>query len=55
MKEPKKAVSLLLPLPVYERLSRLAAESYRTVPGYIRQIIKAYLRDLDEEGNDVRL
>ena len=49
MKEPKKAVSVLLPLPLYETLSQMAKDSYRTLPGYIRQIIKHYLQYLDHE------
>lgn len=45
---PKKTVSILLPLDLYNELSQLARASQRTLPGYIRQILKAYLRHAHE-------
>lgn len=43
MKQPKKIVSLRLPVPMYERVSNLARETGRTVPNYIRWILRGYL------------
>ena len=48
MKEPKKTVYLLLPLSLHERLTQLAQESGRTLPGYIRQVVKYYLKHIDQ-------
>ena len=48
MTEPKKTVYLQLPLSLYERIASLARESSRTLPSYIRQIIKFYLNQLEE-------
>lgn len=45
---PKKSVSVLLPLELYETLRTLSQESSRTIPAYIRQILKRYVRHLDE-------
>ena len=41
---PKKTVSVLMPEELYLELRALAAETHRSVPGYIRQILKRYLR-----------
>lgn len=43
IKTPKKNVSVALPLDMYEQLSVSAEQTCRTVPAYIRQIIKRYL------------
>lgn len=40
IKTPKKSVSVMLPLDVCEQLSAYAGQTGRTVPAYIRQIIK---------------
>ena len=52
MKEPKKTVYLQLPLPLYERLSQLAQENVRTLPGYIRQVLRLYVKRLEEGQNE---
>lgn len=46
--EPKKAVTLRLTWEQYTALSELAQASSRTLPGYIRQIIRYYLSHLDQ-------
>ena len=47
-KEPKKAVSVLLPLNRYQRLKDLASQTGYTLPGYIRQVLRVHLRYLDQ-------
>mgnify|MGYP003285185456 CR=1 FL=1 len=46
--EPKKVVVLRLSLEEYAALKELGQASFRTVPAYIRQIIKYYLNHLKE-------
>lgn len=48
MKEPKKTVHLQLPLPIYEQLTELAQDNLRTLPGYIRQALRLYLKRREE-------
>ena len=43
IKGPKKTVSVILPLDLYEWLAVLAEDTGRSVPGYIRQVLKSYL------------
>ena len=33
---PKKAVSVLMPLKLYERVKEQAEKKHKTVPGYVR-------------------
>ena len=40
---PKKTVSILLPLDLYEELIELAEDNSRPVSAYIRQVLKAHL------------
>ncbi len=40
---PKKAVSVLMPLELYEQIKEQAEQTNRTVPGCIRQVLKRYL------------
>lgn len=47
IKGPKKTVSVVLPLELYEWLSLLAGDASRTVPAYIRQVLKCYLWHLE--------
>lgn len=47
IKGPKKTVGVVLPLELYERLAVLAEDTGRTVPGYIRQVLKSYLWHLE--------
>ena len=39
----RKRVVLTLPLPAYEQLQRLAKETDRTIPGYVRFLITQHL------------
>ena len=41
----RKRVVLTLPLPAYEQLQRLAKETDRTIPGYIRFLITQHLAE----------
>lgn len=47
IKGPKKTVGVVLPLELYEWLALLAGDTGRTVPGYIRQVLKGYLWHLE--------
>ena len=49
---PKKSVTVLLPIELYERLMALSFQSCRTMPAYIRQILKRYVNHLDELPDD---
>ena len=42
-KGPKKAVGVVMPLELYEQVKEQADRTARTVPGYIRQVLKCYL------------
>lgn len=42
-KEPKKSVSVLMPLELYEQVREQAEKGSRTIPSYIRQVLKRYL------------
>ena len=39
IKGPKKNVNVLMPLELYETLKRLAEESCRSIPSYIRIVL----------------
>lgn len=54
IKTPKKTVGVVMPLELYEWLSMLAEDSGRTVPGYIRQILKAYLWHLENRPESLK-
>lgn len=43
IKGPKKTVGVILPMELYEWLAVLAGDTGRTVPEYIRQVLKSYL------------
>lgn len=51
IKGPKKTVTILLPLDLYEKLSGRATYNCRTTSGYIRQILKRYMEYLDNQGD----
>ena len=40
---PKKSVGMVMPLEMYERIKAQAAEKDRSVPSYIRQVLRCYL------------
>jgi len=44
---PKKSVAVLMPIELYERMKELAEKTGRTVPGYVRQVLKRYLWHMD--------
>lgn len=54
IKGPKKTVSVVLPLELYEWLQLLAEETYRSVPAYIRQVLKCYLWHLENRPESLR-
>ena len=43
IKGPKKTVSVLMPMDLYEQVREQAEQGRRTVPGYVRQVLKRYL------------
>lgn len=47
IKGPKKTVSVAMSLELYEWLAMLAQDTGRSVPGYIRQVLKSYLWHLE--------
>ena len=46
-KEPKKTISILVPLELYEELNGLAEDASRSMSAYIRQVLKAHLQYLE--------
>ena len=46
---PKKSVSVLMPLNLYERVKEQAKIKDRSIPGYIRQVLKRYLWYVENE------
>ena len=49
MKGPKKSVTVLMPLELYEQVKERAKQTNRSVPGYIRRVLK-YCLEYGEEG-----
>ena len=47
---PRKQLSLLLPLELHDRLKAMAEENGRSLSGYVRQILKRYVRHAEAEG-----
>ena len=47
-KQPRKTISVMLPMDVYEKLKAVANEADWTVSRYVRQMIRRYLRHLEE-------
>ena len=43
IKEPKKTVSIILPLDLYDKIKKQSEKTCRTVPAYIRQVLRRYL------------
>ena len=43
IKGPKKVVSVLMPMDLYEQVKEQAEQGSRTVPRYVRQVLKRYL------------
>ena len=40
---PKKTVGVLMPLEMYKKIEEQAEQTSRSVPSYIRQVLKCYL------------
>ncbi len=49
MNSENKHVSVVLSPEVYQQLSLLARDSYRTMSGYIRHLIHLHLRELEAQ------
>lgn len=45
MKKESRCVSVTFPQELHEELKTLASMTYRTVPGYVRQIVRRYLEN----------
>lgn len=54
IKGPKKTVGVILPLELYEWLAVLAEDTGRSVPGYIRQVLKSYLWHLENRPESLK-
>ena len=53
MNKKKKSIAILVPEELYTQLKSLAAENERTMSGYIRQILKRYIRHLKENSTSI--
>lgn len=42
-KGPKKTVSIVMPLELYETLKELAKEDVRSIPGYVRLVLQKHI------------
>lgn len=49
---PQKKVAVSMPCEMYEKIKELSKWTGRTVPGYIRQVLKLYLQ-YKENGMDL--
>ena len=45
--KPKKSVSVLIPVELYEKLLKLAKDSNRTLSGYIRQVLRWHVMQVE--------
>ena len=52
-KGPKKTVSVAMPLELYERVKVQAEGTCRSVPAYIRQVLKCYLWYVENEPEEL--
>lgn len=43
IKGPKKSVGVLMSMEMYERVKKQAERKDKTMPGYIRQVLRLYL------------
>ena len=50
--DSKKKVSISLPMELYEQIKTLSEESQRSIPSYIRQIIRIYLQYYTEHAQE---
>ena len=46
---PKKVVSVVMPMRLYDKLKALAEEQHRSIPGSIRMILWEHTERKDEE------
>ena len=44
----KKTIQVLLPMELYEAVKEYAEKEHRTLSGQVRQILRVYMRDIDE-------
>lgn len=51
-KDTKKHVYVTLTKPDHDRLSQLAAESGRTLPGYLRWLLHRHFKEQDHPAPD---
>ena len=49
---PKKSVTTILPMDVYRKLKLVADESGWPLSRYLRQMVKRYLRHLEQHEGD---
>lgn len=47
-KKPKKVVTILIPMDVYEKIKALADEAGWPLSRYLRQMIRRYLRAVED-------
>lgn len=43
IRSPRKTVSVLMPMEMYEQIKKQAERTGRSVPSYIRQVLRCYL------------
>ena len=49
MKQEKKQISLILDESCYRKIKSLAKENQYSLSGYIRQVLRVHLRELESE------
>ena len=47
----KKIVHLALPMELYQQVKNLAEYDVRTVPNFIRQVLRQYIAHLEDENS----
>ena len=50
--DSKERLSILISKELYQDLKELSRENGRSLSGYVRQILKRYIRHVSEQGPD---
>ena len=50
--DSKERLSILISKELYQDLKELSQENGRSLSGYVRQILKRYIRHVSEQGPD---
>lgn len=52
MRGAKKSVCVMMPQELYQQVREQAEKTCRTMPGYIRQVLKCYLQHVEHTSED---